>query len=140
MKKMLKNLGIGFLVGFLIGAAANISIAEDKQPAAQTWCEQWNTFGDEPGSVTTDNQRMMFHLGFFLTKSATLREMIQQNTKLDNQTMDKIMTCYEENIPQLVEAVDKACHLSDTSRQDPTVDRVINGYVNWCIAQSTKKA
>lgn len=138
MKTLLTKLGTGLLIGFLTLSAGSFAYSA---PAASEWCQHWNTFGDEPNTpAVTDSQRLMFHLGFFLTKSDMLRQMIQNKTKLDDATMDKIMTCYEENVPKLVDAVDQVCHLPDTSKQDPTVDKVINGYVNWCIEHNTTKS
>lgn len=110
--------------------------------AAPSWCEQWNTYGDIPDQpAVTDNQRFMFHLGFFLTKSDGLRGLIKKhNPTFEEQTLDKIMTCYEENTPQLVERVDNICHQADTSTQDKKVEDSMIGYINWCIEQSTTKA
>lgn len=133
---------IGTLLVVLVGlAVASCPVVQAEESAkAPSWCEQWNTYGDVPGQPkVTSNERFMFHLGFFLTKSDKLREMIKNNNPtFEDKTLDKIMVCYEENTPTLVEALDKVCSEADPD-QDKKVDNILNMYINWCISQNTTK-
>lgn len=140
----MRNLILALSIVALFGCAS-VKPVEQVPVAVHTgapsWCDQWNTFGDEQGQeAVTSNQRFMFHLGFFLTKSEKLAAMIQHNNPTyDEKTMTNIMACYESNTPALVEQLDKVCR-QGTANQDELVNKSITSYVNWCIAQSTKQA
>lgn len=140
MRNLLQAFNILVLVSLLGCAGANAPQAA-KLPANSeipSWCDHWNTYGDEPGQeeAVSTNQRFMFHLGFFLTKSDGLREMLHNN-RFDDTTVDNIITCYEENTPALVNQIDKVCQ-PGTEDQDLKVSKSIESYVSWCIARNTK--
>lgn len=137
MRNLLATLNILALVA-LLGCK---SVPEPTPAPESTWCHQWNTLGDVAGGeAVTSNQRFMFHIGFFVTKSDTLAEMIQQNNPtFDEATMANIIKCYEENTPALVDQLDKVCS-TDNSKQDEQVDQSLNAYISWCIKQSTTQA
>jgi hypothetical protein len=106
---------------------------------APSWCDQWNTFGDEEGTVVSEHQRFMFHLGFFLTKSDRVAEAVKQDhPTFDEAIMTKVKTCYEENVPTLVNQLDRVCSAAnDGPNQEKLVDKSLNAYISWCIKQST---
>lgn len=85
----------------------------------------------------SDNQRFMFHLGFFLSRSAQVKQQMKEQTGMDDLTLNAVQQCYEENTPQLVDALDQACK---TQVSDKAVKDLINGYFNWCIEQNKKSA
>ncbi len=115
------------------------TVANQNTPS---WCDQWNTYGDQDGSAAvTDNQRFMFHIGFFLTKSEKLAVAIKMDhPTFDEATMTKVMTCYEENTPTLVEQLDKVCTQAPAAQQDELVSKSLDTYISWCIKQSTTQA
>jgi hypothetical protein len=92
----------------------------------------------------TDNQRFMFHLGYFLSKFSEGHDKLaaavkQDHPTFDDETVSKVMTCFEENTPSLVKQIDKVCS-TDNGKQDELVSKSLEAYISWCVKQSTKQA
>lgn len=141
MRNLILTLNILVATAFL--GCASVPVQENPAvvSGAPSWCDQWNTYGDQDGGEAVNaNQRFMFHLGFFLTKREQLAAMIQQShPTFDEKTMTNIMTCYEENTPALVNQLDKVCR-PGTTNQEEQINKSLDTYINWCIQQNTKSA
>ena len=87
------------------------------------------------GEAVTSAQRKMFHLGHFLTKSDFVRTMMVANYGGGLFT-DIVVTCYEENIPVLVEEVDAICQCSSEDKKEQ-VNIAFNDYLNDCVREVT---
>lgn len=135
----MKNLRLTtLLVALALAGCSGSGSTPVAKSVEQSWCVQWQHIGESPNEpAVPDNQRFMFHLGYFLSKSDRVREHMKEQTKFDDQTLDSIQQCYEENTPRLVGVLDQAC--ADQAN-DEEVKNIINGYYNWCIKQKQKTA
>lgn len=106
--------------------------AEEPEP----FCKMWNTMGDDPTSdePLTRSQRKMFHLGYYLTRSDFVRIMLNSDPPGGALFIDEVVTCYEENVPVLVEEVDFICQCSTEDKKEQ-VDKAFSNYVNDCIKE-----
>ena len=120
-----------WLIGFILMFASSTRAEEVKVP----FCKMWHTMGDmDGGEPVTPGQRKMFHLGFFLTKSDTVRIALNQHYN-DALLIDRTVTCYEENTPVLVQQVDDLCGCSSEDKQDEMVV-LWNNYINDCVREA----
>jgi len=90
------------------------------------------------GEPVTPNQRRMFHLGYFLTKSDFVRTTLNQHFGEDNDLVDRSVTCYEENAMYLVEQVDDICKCSEEDKKDEVIS-ALNKYVNECVREAGRE-
>ena len=131
MRKMLRSV---VLVALLFGCAVPPSAPKSSGPLP--FCLEWNTMGDmDGGEAVTLAQRKMFHLGHFLTKSDFVRITLNKHYK-DQLFVDRVITCYEENTPVLVEEVDAICACSKEDKKDE-VAQAFSDYLSDCIREVT---
>lgn len=129
MRKMLRTVVLATL---FLGCA--LPPVAEKATGPLPFCLEWNTMGDmDGGEPVSPGQRKMFHLGHFLTKSDFVRIMLNQHYK-DQLFVDRVVTCYEEHTPVLVEEVDAICACSKEDKKDE-VAQAFSDYLSDCIRE-----
>ena len=128
-----------FVLVCTIAAAVMLGSFMAKAEEPVPFCKMWNTMGDDVDSTEplTRAQRKMFHLGYYLTKSDFVRTMLNSDPPGGAIFIDRVVTCYEENVPVLVEEVDFICQCSLEHKKDQ-VDKAFSDYLNDCITEVRK--
>lgn len=137
--KLSVSVWIGILAGIMLTLAVfSCGYASAAPVDTSAFCYKWKHYGEAPDFKPTDRELFMFHLGFFLTKHDKVQASLERKTHLDKETIARVITCYEENSPVIVETIDGICNKAIGNELDDNVQNELNLYINWCIQQESK--